>query len=130
MALEKTSFPGTGNSRCRVSKKKMIEYNNIEITTKQITDFLNFLSVNGYEKVKKINVIISKRETSKRWGTANIDKNKILLYRHSVWVFLHELAHLISPPKSVNGRRDIHGYDFGKSLDELFNLYGVYQAGS
>ena len=129
MALEKTDRPGTGNSRCSVSKEKMIEYNNIEITKSQVADFLNFLSVNGYEKAKKINVVLSNRKTVRGWGTANITKNKILLYRHSVWVFLHELSHLISPPKMVNGRRDVHGSHFGKALDDLFNLYRVNQEG-
>ena len=129
MTLEKTDNPGTGNSRCRVSKETMIEYNNIEITKSQVTGFLNFLSLNGYEKAKKINVVLSNRKTSRRWGTANIAKNKVLLYRHSVWIFLHELAHLISPPKMVNGRRDIHGTHFGKALGDLFNLYRVNQEG-
>lgn len=68
-------------------------------------------------------VTLSNRKTVKRWGTACPDKTKILMYRHSVWIFLHELSHLISPPVRVGNKWDIHGQHFGSTLTKLYQIW-------
>ncbi len=120
MPLVKTNTPGTGNSKTRLPEKIMIDLNNKEINIKQISDFLGFI------KTKDVKVNVSNRNTSNTWGSACPYRKYINLYRHSVWVFLHELAHIISPPKKVNGRRDIHGQDFGNALRNLVNQWSQF----
>jgi hypothetical protein len=122
MSLTKTNTPGTGNSKVRVPKYKMVDLNNTAITTPKINKFLQAVK-KTYNQTDSIKVVVSNRKTVRRWGTANILENKIILYRHSVWVFLHELAHLIEKPVRVNGRWDAHGQKFGNALTELVKIW-------
>jgi predicted metal-dependent hydrolase len=106
--LRKSNCTGTGNDRCNVERDEMVRLNNIPIERIQIINFTKKLGLYG-----KTHVILSNRKTVARWGTCWTQTGRIILYRHSVWIFLHELAHIAS--KSPG-----HGSDFGDALDTLY----------
>lgn len=107
---------GSGNRSVRVPKEKAVEWNNTPITKAEIEEFMRR---NSRLHCAKVDVTLSARRTSRTWGTAWISRcqgqvvlgGRMTLYRHSRWVFLHELAHLMGNPG--------HGVPFGRELTRL-----------
>jgi predicted metal-dependent hydrolase len=85
-----------------------INWNNTPLSPEVARRFLDSIDM------ADTTVTFSKRKTKRRWGTAWKKTNRITLYRHSVWMFLHELAHIKAPVKSGHGR------EFAQALDDLF----------
>ncbi len=118
--------PGTGNSRCSVGKAEMTRLNNIPITATEahvlMTHLRGKFGLDGtdpeYRRMTTFD--FSDRQTTKQWGTAWPHKNRFAVYRKSVWVFLHELAHVWAPKDAK------HGTEFGRTLDELHRIYIEY----
>jgi len=118
--LTYSNSAGSGNSKVKLPKSEMVKANNTPISRKEVTDFMRYIS-GAYPNLPKLFIQLSNRPTTRRWGTAFPRQNKIILYRHSVFVFLHELAHFVAPPDKVFcGPRDIHGVKFGQALTNLY----------
>lgn len=115
--MEFMNFPGTGNSKVYTNSDILIELNNIPITKEKIDIFFKILKIND------ISVKMSNRKTVRRWGTANFQTRQITLYRHSVMVFIHELAHIFTRASMKNGRWDYHGYEFGRTVDYFIIIW-------
>lgn len=96
----------TGEYYVEVTRDERIRLNNKPIDGDKTTLFLKWQNVPA-------KVEFSNRTTKYRWGTTWQKRKRIVLYRHSVWVFLHELAHLVAP-------QDNHGPDFGVALRGLY----------
>jgi hypothetical protein len=120
-----TRHPGTGNKSCRVSTTEKLRLSNILIDRAGVTEFMNILYATGE---RNITVELSNRRTSSRWGTAWTMARRVKIYRHTVWVFLHELAHILDVKKNFTGltisARKPHGRDFG---NHLACLYGIWK---
>jgi predicted metal-dependent hydrolase len=125
--LQYTNDLGSGNEHVNIIGGVIL--NNVELKEKLIPPFLYFISpyMNKFRTVD-IKVILSKRKTKKVWGSTRIYLKgfkvnyriaKINLYRHSVWVFLHELAHSFKP-------FDEHNKEFADTLHRLLWLWGKY----
>lgn len=117
--MEHANFQGTGNSLCKVPKSEMLRLQNQPIVEPEADLFLWWCCANKVSPVDKVShccVEFSSRKTRRRLGTAYHKDCRIILYRHSVWIFLHELAHLMP-----NGRG--HGISFAKNLDQLYHLW-------
>lgn len=116
--------PGTGNKSCKVSAAEKLRLTNLIVTRKDVDDFLNVLYATGE---KKIQVELSTRRTSSRWGTAWTRERRCILYRHTVWVYIHELAHVLDIKRDFTGSRirnnKPHGRDFGLHLKCLYELW-------
>ena len=110
---------GSGMTKVSIPKFEMLKANNTPISRKEITDFMRYIS-KIYPNLPKLFIQLSNRQTTRRWGTAFPKQNKIILYRHSVLVFLHEVAHFVSPPERIGGKWDIHGSKFGQALTGLY----------
>jgi hypothetical protein len=65
-----------------------------------------------------------KRSTSAAWGLAWDEKGLAVLYRPSVAVMLHELAHLLTWAKSSSA----HGKAFAENMDYLIDRWMALQA--
>jgi len=118
--MEYMNQHGTGNSKVDLPQSVMTEMNNTPVTRKEVFWFLMAVE----EKIGiKIDANLSERKTKKTWGSANIQKKKVNIYRHSVWVLLHELAHIISPPYKKKGKWVKHGPEFGQTLVDLYYLW-------
>ena len=111
--LIKVGKIGTGESQCSTPKNTRIKFNDVHITIKDINKFLDYINE------RDISVQLSNRKTKNRWGTAILSRKEILLYRHSVAVFLHELAHVLCDERG-------HGRIFGRKLDELYEIWDDY----
>ncbi|MCK9506041.1 MAG: M48 family metallopeptidase [Porticoccaceae bacterium] len=114
-ALPLVNTPGSGNSGCRTPKSVMVRLNNQPITQGEIDHFV-------YVACKKhgaspVWVTLSNRKTRRRWGTAWPTQRRVTMYRHSVWVFLHEMAHMLVPKGTG------HGPAFARRLDELIDMW-------
>jgi hypothetical protein len=108
-------------------KKKL---NNEKLTRYMANKFISFL-----QKNKKINhnikIIFSTKKiyapgTRKAyWGIAYTSSRPptLVLYRHSVWIFLHELAHACAPEKIF------HGEVFAKYLRKLHSYWKEFKKG-
>jgi len=113
--MEKTNFKGVGESKVKTPWSIRKELNNTPITPIEAFYFIRV--VNAFKETEKnVTVEFSKRNTIKRWGVSHRGNNKITLYRHSVNVFIHELAHLYAP---MNG----HGPEFAKEMDNFLCLW-------
>ncbi len=112
------SNSGSGNSTTMVSEKEKIRLQNTLIDTGRVQQFLNLLYGMGEYKIE---VQLSNRKTSHRWGTAWQYKRKVILYRHTVWTFLHEVGHILTDNKAK-----CHGYKFGESLKMCYELWMEY----
>ena len=96
----------TGEYYVHVSRDERIRLNNEPITGEKATLFLMWQNIVA-------SVEFSNRKTEYRWGTCWQKSKRIVLYRHSVWVFLHELAHLVAPD-------DNHMGDYPTALRGLY----------
>ena len=105
--MEETRYIGTGNSYVQVNSAEILRLENTPITAEQIGLFL------GWQQIPA-RVELSSRNTKQRWGTAIASEGRIILYRHSVWTFLHEIAHIIA------GHKCGHSGDFPVALRGLY----------
>ena len=89
--LSYANKPSTGESKISDDHKdRMFNLNNNSVSESLINEFF---SIN---KIEPCDVNLSQRKTKRRWGTAWQKENRITLYRHSIGMFLHELAHIIA----------------------------------
>lgn len=122
---------GTGNSTCPVSKDEQVRLQNHLIDESVVADFMQTLYDMGEDV---ISVELSHRQTTQRWGTAWTLKRRVVLYRHTAWTFLHEVAHIINDGDARNEaekanapyyqyKRKAHGRSFGKYQEMLYDLW-------
>jgi hypothetical protein len=136
---------GSGNDTCPYPKDKQVKLNNEHMENynwkeflNQIFDFYDYYGpaaaimnltqsncTNLEAKRNNFKVMLSNRQTVRRWGTAYYHKEKILLYRHSVWIFIHELAHIIVRDNEIRtlSHYRAHGNKFGEILEEIALLW-------
>lgn len=119
--------PGTGNKTTKVSDSEKLRLTNIIIERAEVDAFLKALYDRGEDKIK---VELSPRRTSKRWGSAWTLERRVALYRHTVWVFLHEIAHILDvhieqPSGRIVSSNKPHGRDFGYHLKKMYELWMV-----
>ena len=116
--------PGTGNKSCKVSAAEKLRLTNLIVSKKDVEYFLLVLYATGEDRIR---VELSPRRTSSRWGTAWSPERRCILYRHTVWVFLHEVAHVLDIKKDFTGNRirnnKPHGREFGLHLKCLYELW-------
>ena len=116
--------PGTGNKSTKVTKSEKVRLANIIITNIEVINFLKLLYRMGEAKIQ---VNLSNRRTSKQWGVARTNQRRVVIYRHTIWVFLHEIAHILDVKKDFTGRRirnnKPHGREFGIQLKMLYDLW-------
>lgn len=135
MALTFSNQPGSGNKSSRVPKATQIALDNFEITTHIVKDFQKWLEKE--EGLSWVNVEISHRNTKNRLGTAMPGRNRVILYRHSAWILLHEISHIhvleflkrqFTKGNVEFGYRDIksHGKEFGATLAFLTKRFFDY----
>jgi len=128
-ALVRTS--GTGNSTCPVPKAEQVRLQNHLIDDSIVSDILTLLYDMGEDI---ISIELSHRRTTQRWGTAWTAKRKVVLYRHTAWCLLHEIAHIINDGDAraeaarMNApyfqyKRKSHGREFGKYQQMLYDLW-------
>ena len=114
--LKYENHPGTGVARLNIDKKYLIKLNNITISNDTALDFLK-----TYNIICSVN--FSNRKTKQRWGTAFYKQDRIILYRHSVMIFLHEVAHITA----YNHYDHMgHGKPFLRELKILIENYKKY----
>lgn len=123
--LKKSSFLSAGESLLKhVPETDKRELNNRKITRYKVIGFVYFLLTRKKMKYP-IKVVFSslkpKRKKKFLWGLAWPWCRTITLYRHSVWVFLHELAHIYAP---VN---EAHGKKFAIHLERVYNYWRQYE---
>lgn len=125
---------GSGNSTCPVPKAEQIRLQNYLIDDAIVSDFLQTLYDTGEEA---ISVELSQRRTSRQWGTAWGQQRKVVIYRHTAWVMLHEIAHILNDgdaradakrdnpinPQYWNFKRKAHGRQFGKYQETMYELW-------
>ena len=125
---------GSGNSTCPVPKAEQVRLINHLIDEDVVADFLQTLYDMGEDV---ISVELSNRRTSSRWGTAWPHKRKVIIYRHTAWVLIHEVAHIINDadarvdakkanpinPQYWEYKRKSHGRQFGKYQETLYDLW-------
>lgn len=98
---------GTGECLVRVPRSERIRLNNTPLDIEQAEMFLMWQRL-------PVKVEFSYRATSQRWGSAWPKEGRMVLYRHAVWIFLHELAHLLADPN------EHHGSQFARCLEGLY----------
>ena len=87
--MEHVKECGTGNSYVQVAQSEMLRLENVPLSMEMATLFLHWQKIS-------LTLEFSQRDTKSRWGTAWPKKRKVVLYRHSVWTFLHEVAHVVA----------------------------------
>lgn len=117
---------GSGASKCRTPKAERVKWNNTKIDGWLLNAFSEWTYQNkhriGFEP-RRMTIKLSRRRTSRTWGSAWPLQNRVNIYRHSVWVVLHEMAHIISPPR--NGAKP-HGIKFCRTLDAMIKAFKLF----
>lgn len=98
---------GTGESYTRVSRTEILRLTNAPIDMETAKLFLIANQI-------PCKITFSNRKCKMQWGTAWRKDKRIVLYRHCVWTFLHEVAHTIADP-GIH-----HGPQFGLILSALY----------
>lgn len=114
--METVYTTGTGNRYVAYPYQSIVELNNQQLTNQDVKGFLKYVNM---ERVK---VKLSNRRTMRRWGTAWPAEERFTLYRHSVWVFIHELSHIAAGPG--NG----HNRVFGSSCTRMIMKWFKYKS--
>ena len=104
--MDRTDHPGTGNSYVQVPWREMLRLQNEPITAEQIRLFLQWQQL-------PIRVELHNNPKIRQWGTAWHNRKLVRLYRHSVWTFLHEIAHVVAGHHG-------HSEDFPVALRGLY----------
>lgn len=136
---------GTGEEHVKTPLGTVIALNNMFIKKKEAEKIAAAVA-EAFGKTPPP-IVLSRARTVNRWGTAtqpgkviggkwrkNRDPNatsslwvkseqkvlkfgRVQLYRHSIWVLLHELAHIMAGPGKA------HGPVFGQTLDRIVSVY-------
>ena len=122
-----TNDIGSGNEF--VNSIAGVLLNNIEVKIEDCRSFIKFVKpLMNKEVGVKIAIKLSKKEHEKFWGTTKIDLMghkgkrrvaKIILYRASIWTFIHEMAHCYRPFSK-------HNKEFGDMANIMLNLWWKY----
>ena len=115
---------GTGNSKVKVIESYAQRLNNTIIEKKPMLEFMRQYQ-NAYQ-LKGATVELSNRKCSRRLGTAWPRQRRVKIYRHSVWVVLHELAHIYANTQ-VDKRLKPHGQEFADEFMRLINFWRKFQ---
>jgi len=127
-AMDEKDADGTGHNQVSIPKSKLIELNNTVIDKTTLIKTLEEADREG--AMNDVMIEFPKRETKRRWGTARFDKitgraTKVMIYRPSVMVVLHELAHVLqmnsNDPIVKNSKP--HGVQFARKLENLIKTY-------
>lgn len=114
--MKHTNYTGTGEFKCKYPKNRRILLNNIPISKKMCCQFIKHLGMEN----KGITVEFSNRHTTQMWGRAFYVDKRILLYRKSVAIFLHELAHIV---RYSDSEIPSHDLKFCRALDNLYSQW-------
>lgn len=126
--LSKIYKHGSGNSQIRVPKSEMIDLNNQYIFPEFGKSFIKHV-VKTFNCKEKVIINFSNRNTSRTWGSVSKRPGviRINIYRHSVWVILHELGHVVTSTEiSPKGRRISHGKIFGKNVEKIYEIWNDF----
>jgi len=110
-------FSGTGESKVKTPEIKRVLLNNTPINKRDAAGFSAWYS-REYKKPRLFSLTLSNRKCKRRWGTTWPSRSRIILYRHSVSVFLHELAHI-----TVDDPKEHHGAKFSAELDNIYRAW-------
>jgi hypothetical protein len=127
--LKKTYRFTCGESQLQNLSSKIIELNNTEISRYKIKKFISFLKINP--KIILSDKIVKERGESvwgyffpvyfiNRGGRIKMHQRVIVLYRHSVWILLHELSHYLTLHKKKSSP---HGVFFHRKLKLLYKKW-------
>jgi hypothetical protein len=114
--LEKATC-GLGEHYCKTSSLLRTELNNTEITLRE-ANALKAKIQKHFKAPKAIKIEFSNRKYPHTWGSAWVGSRRIKVYRHSVGVVLHELAHVLTCDL-----KEHHGKRFAAILDECIETY-------
>ena len=103
---------GSGNALCHIDKETRVQLNNEPVSLTKADAFVYHICREWNEALIEV---IYREQTTSIWGRAWRERRMVTLFRQSVWVLLHELAHIL---KVREGRP--HGKNFGTCLDELY----------
>lgn len=119
--FRKTYCKCLGESKVKsIPWKERNRLNNEKITRYMARNFLVFLLMN--KKIKHpIKISFSKETPKKLWGISYNWCRTLILYRHSVWVLLHEMAHVCAPNLSLHDER------FAKQLQKLYGYWKEFK---
>ena len=115
---------GTGNSKVKVIYAYALRLNNTIIEKEPMLEFIRQYE-NAYQ-LKGATVELSNRVCKRRLGTAWPRKRRVKIYRHSVWVVLHELAHIYANSQ-VDNRLKPHGQEFADEFMRLINFWRKFK---
>jgi hypothetical protein len=115
--LTKKTKAGTGERFVRTPEDERIALNNVPIRYQEAQAFAAWYC-DAYSRPKLRNLTFSKRRTKRRWGTTWPTEGRIILYRHAVWIFLHELAHI-----TVNDPHAHHNKAFARELETVHDAW-------
>lgn len=127
-AMDKKDTDGTGHNQVSIPKSKLIELNNTVIDKTTLIKTLKEADREG--AMNDVMIEFPIRETKRRWGTTRFDRatkiaTKAIIYRPSVMVVLHELAHVLqmnsNDPIVKNSKP--HGAQFARKLENLIKTY-------
>ena len=108
-----TNQIGSGHRYLSFNKDAHVMLNNEPIDSDMVKAFM---STFPSAIVNEVKIEFSNRITRRRWGTAWSYARRIVLYRHVAGVFLHELAHILTP-----GHR--HDFIFARQVRQLFEQW-------
>ena len=118
-ATREVDTVGTGEGLVKTPLALRLQLKNTPIDEANALAFVDLLKSHyGFEQYN-IKVSFSLRVTYRRWGTAFYRQRRIILYRHDIATFLHELAHIVEFLKWGSSG---HGERFAGELDYLFGL--------
>jgi hypothetical protein len=125
--FRKTYCKCLGESRVKsIPWRERERLNNEKITRYMAQNFLVFLLMN--KKIEDpVKISFSKKSVflpgtrKKYWGLSYGWCRTIVLYRPSVWIFLHELAHICAPRKAWHDER------FAKQLKKLYEYWKEFK---
>jgi hypothetical protein len=119
--LTRIGYCGSGEGYCKTSSAVRVDLNNVEVSPTEARALVLKLQKH-FSDCEPIRLEFSNRRPRRTWGSAWIGSRRIKLYRHSVGVLLHEVAHLLT-----HSFDEHHGRRFATLLDECIKVYQGYQ---
>jgi hypothetical protein len=101
-------------SHSRTLTKLRVVLNNKKVKVEDMERFL------GHWGLSVPYIILSDKKPKKRLGMASVHQQRVVLYRHSVLVCLHEIAHIFTGEHGHHDR-------FIHNLDRLIYLWTIYK---
>jgi hypothetical protein len=126
--MDRVTYAGTGNEGCKTPHQLQVRWNNVKVDEPVILGFITHLTTldPNYDGVQvSANRQVSIRDTScslmtGTLGVAWFDIKLVEIFRPSVWVWLHELAHIGACCKTDCRNHDAR---FSSELDYLYKLF-------